>query len=100
MKISHLLRDNGKLILTVPFGKKYRDHFLKSFTWEEIKSLFINTNLDLINENYYKRNQFKYWHNCSRDEARGVSNARSYRGPTGVNCVGCFILQKTKSSRF
>jgi 2-polyprenyl-3-methyl-5-hydroxy-6-metoxy-1,4-benzoquinol methylase len=96
-KMGDLLKPNGKLIVTVPFGKAYEDQFLQSFTYEQITRLFARDDLKLDIEMYFCRHKLKHWQPCSREETITYSNAKIDRGPTGVNCVGCFVWQKKLS---
>lgn len=89
-KLKALLEPAGKLIVTVPCGMEYQDHFLRSFHPEAARTLFSSQGLELLDERYYKRVSFKYWKPCSLTEAAEISNARVHSGITGVNCVGCF----------
>jgi SAM-dependent methyltransferase len=93
-KLSHLLKQGGKIIITVPFGRRYQDRFLRSFSHEEILSLFRSDNLKLITERFYRRTDFKFYEPANVEEAKEVYNSKGYRGPTGVNCVGCFVWEK------
>jgi len=93
-KLSHLLKQGGKIIITVPFGRRYQDGFLRSFTHEEILSLFRSDNLKFITERFYRRSDFKFYEPVKLEEAKEVSNSKMNRGPTGVNCVGCFVWEK------
>ncbi len=93
-KLSHLLKQGGKIIITVPFGRRYQDGFLRSFIHEEILSLFRSDNLKLITERFYRRTDFKFYEPVNVEEAKEVYNSKSHRGPTGVNCVGCFVWEK------
>ncbi len=95
LKLAQLLRNGGSLIITVPIGKKYEDKFLRSFSHEEIYSLFKKFNLELIKYNFYKRTIFKIWEECDLEDTRLISNSAKDRGPTGVNGVGCYIWKKT-----
>ena len=98
-KLASLLVDGGKLIITVPFGQKYSDSFLRSFSREEIAMLFDVDNLNLAVERYFVRTKPKSWEPTTLEKAIAVSNERSMRGPTGVNCVGCFMWQKGNNLR-
>lgn len=96
-KLADLLKRNGKIIVTVPFGQKYEDNFLRSFTYDEILSLFNSSSLKITDALFYCRKKFKFWRQCDLNEASKISNSRLNRGPTGVNCVGCFIWQKNNA---
>ncbi|MFW9773016.1 MAG: class I SAM-dependent methyltransferase, partial [Candidatus Thorarchaeota archaeon] len=69
-KLSKLLKLDGKLIVTVPFGKKYEDDFMRSFTYEEISSLFDQGDLKLIYEEYFFRDNSNNWIRCDLDKAK------------------------------
>lgn len=96
LKLVKLLKNQGKLIVTVPFGKKYENTFLRSFTHEAIISLFSRKNLELIIEAYYYREKLKFWKKCDLEKAKQISNSSKDRGPFGVNCIGCFVWQKVE----
>jgi SAM-dependent methyltransferase len=91
-KLGVLLRLDGKLIVTVPFGRSYADEFLRSFAFAELKTLF--RAFELTDEAYYVRDAFKYWQSSDRKTAASISNAKSVRGKTGVNCVVCLTWKK------
>jgi 2-polyprenyl-3-methyl-5-hydroxy-6-metoxy-1,4-benzoquinol methylase len=93
-KLSELLKPEGSVIITVPFGRKFVNNFYRSFTYDEILSLFKDDKLKLVEEQFYRRKNYKFWSGCSLKEAQSVSNAPKDRGPTGMNCVGCFIWKK------
>lgn len=93
-KLSELLKPGGTIIITVPFGKKFVNNFYRSFTHDEIKSLFKEENLKLAEEQFYRRKHYKYWQKCNLSEALSISNTPEDRGPTGMNCVGCFMWKK------
>lgn len=83
------------MIITVPIGKKYEDKFLRSFSHEEIYSLFRKLNLELIKHNFYKRRKFKIWEECGIEDTKLISNNANDRGPTGINGVGCYLWKKS-----
>jgi len=95
-KLYQLLKPNGKLIATVPFGQEYKNKFYRSFIYDEIQSLFNNTNLKLVDEHFYSRQSFKFWKPCNLEEAKTISNSSKVSGPVGVNCVGCFVWEKIR----
>jgi hypothetical protein len=91
-KLQSLLKPGGKLIATVPFGRPYEDEFLRSLNYVDVLQLF--PDLDLAEQRFYGRMDFKYWRPIELRQARSISNAPDHRGPTGVNCVGCFAWTK------
>ena len=91
-KLTDLLKPGGRLIATVPFGQQYEDEFLRSLNYVDVIQLF--GDLDLTAERFYARQDFKYWRPVDLRQARSISNAPEDRGPTGVNCVGCFVWSK------
>ncbi len=91
-KLQKLLKLDGKIIFTVPIGKSYKDEFLRSFTNDEILKLF--NELKLTNQAFFYRRAYKYWNPCNIESTKNISNARSDRGLTGINCVGCFVFSK------
>ena len=95
-KLYRLLKPNGKLIATVPFGQEYKNNFYRSFTYDDILSLFNNTPLKIIDEHFYSRQSFKFWKPCSLEEAKIISNSSKDSGPVGVNCIGCFVWEKIR----
>lgn len=97
-KLTKLLKIGGKIIITVPFGIEYEDHFQRSFTYEGILSLFDENKLKLTEKQFFQRYQnFRYWKPCSFEKAQSISNARQNKpGYYGVNCIGCFVWQKIK----
>ena len=95
LKLVQLLKKGGSLIITVPVGKKYEDRFLKSFSHEEITSLFSKLNLELIKHTFFRRSKFKIWNECGLGEIKLISNSAEDRGPTGVNGIGCYIWKKS-----
>ncbi|HSE84296.1 MAG TPA: DUF268 domain-containing protein [Thermodesulfobacteriota bacterium] len=96
-KLAGLLKPGGKLIVTVPFGQEYEDEFLRSFTYDSIISLFPREGISLVDERFYYRTNHKFWSPCGIQEAQVISNSKSDRGSTGVNCVGCFAWEKACS---
>ncbi|MFX1588677.1 MAG: class I SAM-dependent methyltransferase [Promethearchaeota archaeon] len=99
IKLTELLKPEGKIIITVPFGKESEDDFERSFSRKEILSLFNHDNMELIKENYYYRNKLKFWYQCDLTTAMTFSNVKEDRGPTGANCVGCFIWKKIEPKK-
>lgn len=93
-KLSELVKPEGLIIITVPFGEKFVNNFYRSFTHDEVRSLFKDKNLKLVEEQYFRRKQYKYWRKCDLEEALSISNTPEDRGLTGMNCVGCFIWKK------
>jgi hypothetical protein len=93
-KLIHLLRPGAKLIVTVPVGQEYQDGFLRSFTCGQIRSLFRSEDIALLDERYYLREHLKFWRPCDCRETRYMSNSKADTGPTGVNCVGCYVWRK------
>lgn len=95
-KLTKLLKVGGKIIITVPFGKKYEDHFQRSFTYKDILSLFDENKLKLTEKQFFQRYyNFRYWKPCSFEKAQTISNAREDKpGYYGVNCIGCFVWHK------
>lgn len=91
-KLTDLLKPGGRLIATVPFGQQYEDEFLRSLNYVDVMQLF--GNLDLEEQRFYGRQDYKYWQPIDLRQARSISNAPEHRGPTGVNCVGCFVWSK------
>ncbi|MFX0075462.1 MAG: class I SAM-dependent methyltransferase [Candidatus Hermodarchaeota archaeon] len=93
-KISKLLKPKGKFIATFPFGQKYEDKFIRTFTSEDIEQIFQYLDITLVEDHYFFREDHKFWRGCTLDEAKKISNAIQDRGPTGVNCIGCFLWRK------
>lgn len=95
-KLTELLKPGGHALVTVPFGIKSQDDFLRSFSYDQIKKLFRAKSMTLTDEYYYCREtkEFKYWKPCTRKEIEKISNVVADRGPTGVNGVGCFVWTK------
>jgi 2-polyprenyl-3-methyl-5-hydroxy-6-metoxy-1,4-benzoquinol methylase len=91
-KLESLLKINGKLIITVPIGKKYEDNFLRVFTPEEINQWY--TEMELIQKKYFYRKKNRFWFPCNGEFAGSLISQQ--KGVTGVNCVGCFCWQKVK----
>lgn len=94
LKLVQLLKNGGSLIVTVPVGMKYEDKFLRSFSHEEIYSLFKKFNLELVQYNFYKRTKLKFWEEIGQDDIKMISNSAEDRSPTGANGVGCYIWKK------
>ncbi|MBD3214337.1 MAG: methyltransferase domain-containing protein, partial [Candidatus Lokiarchaeota archaeon] len=93
-KLVSLLKDGGKLIFTVPVGMRYQDHFLRSFTRDEVINLF-KGHLELVKETYFRRYQnYQYWIRCGKNDIKQVSNDREDCGPFGVNGIGCYVWKK------
>lgn len=88
-RLQDLLKPDGRLLLTVPFGRPYQDDFLRSFSEGEIDQLF--EGLQTEKREFYRRDGHRYWHPCSMERASKVSNEN--RGMHGVNCVGCFDMR-------
>jgi SAM-dependent methyltransferase len=93
-KLSQLLRPNGKLLVTVPFGQPHEDSFLRSFSYSQVNQLFLPTGLVLVDEKYFGRYDWKFWQPISRDKTLSFSNRKPDRGPTGTNCIACFAWQE------
>ncbi|MEX1027951.1 MAG: class I SAM-dependent methyltransferase [Candidatus Paceibacterota bacterium] len=93
-KLYDLLRPQGTLLVTVPCGKPTVDEFLQVFDPCEVTDTFSFENLVLEEMQFFRRHSLREWRPCSCEEARGVSSDPSVRGPTGVNCVGCFKWRK------
>ena len=98
-KLSSILKPGGVLIITVPFGQAYQDKFLRSFTRADVVNLFKSDDINLVDEKYFCRTEFKFWQPCDHQDTVKISNAKSDCGPTGVNCVGCFAWQNAVLSR-
>lgn len=96
-KLEHLLKPGGKLIVTVPIGERREATFFRSFAPNGILSLFSGGSLELIDNRFFCREELKFWHPCSAQQAAATSNSESDRGPSGVNGVGCFAWQKKRS---
>ena len=54
-KVSDLVKIGGKVIFTVPFGLETQDDFMRSFTIDQINSLFTASNMKLAKQKFYKR---------------------------------------------
>lgn len=98
VKMKKLIVEKGKLILTVPTGKPLVDHFMRSFTPDEIEKLVASKGFSLEKSRFFKRKNKKHWVPCSREEILEVSNqqAKRKKGPSGVNGVGCLVFQGNK----
>ena len=93
-KLINLLNENGILLITVPVGKESVDDFLRSFSVKEFTNLFPSDKLKLVDQQFFKRIEFKIWYPCTIDETKSISNSKEDRGRTGVNGLGCFKFQK------
>ena len=95
-KMSTLLVDGGRLILTVPVGKPFTDHFLRSFTPDEIENLPVAKGFSLEKSRYFHRRDNKQWLPCSREETLEISNRKDDRMKVrhGSNGIGCLVFRK------
>jgi SAM-dependent methyltransferase len=100
-KINTLLVDRGRLILTVPVGKPFTDHFLRSFTPDEIENLPVSKGFSLEKGRYYQRRDNKQWFPCSREEILEISNRKDNGTKVrhGSNGIGCLVFRKCYSKQ-
>ena len=95
-KIEHLLKPQGKLILTLPVGKPSIDEFTRSFAPEELKDILKSHRFSLQTEEYYHKDDRFFWKPSSIIDIANISNDTSARksAGSGVNGVGFFVFQK------
>lgn len=91
-KLIELLKLEGKLIITFPIGIESTDDLLHCFSYDEVKEkIFFKFNVD--KEIFYLRDGKTYWHQCSLNEIKKVSNHKSNRN-RGGNSVACYVLSR------
>lgn len=85
-EIHKKLKNNGKLIITLPFGKKFKDKFMRRYDYHSLQNLL--KGFKIIKEEYYIRNKEKtIWTECSREMAK---NTGQENGPhDGLVCLVC-----------
>lgn len=100
-KINKLLVNGGKLILTVPVGKPFTDHFMRFFSPDEIENLPVSMGFSLKKSRYFQRIDNKQWLPCSREEILEISNRKDdgMKARHGSNGIGCLVFQKGSGGR-
>jgi SAM-dependent methyltransferase len=99
-KLYKLLVNEGKLILTVPVGKPFTDHFMRSFTPDEIENLPISMGFSLEKSRFFQRIDHKQWLPCSRVEILEISNQKDdgMKSRHGSNGIGCLVFRKRSAT--
>lgn len=91
-KLHSLLRDQGRMAITVPYGIAHQDGFLRSFDNPGFQQVLRESRFVVDREEFYvKKNSLFY--PADKEEISTISNKPGDRGPTGVNGVGCFLLK-------
>lgn len=88
-KFFELLKRDGILFITVPFGVKHKDSFLRIYNSERIALLL--KNFTIIEKRYFVRNNsMDQWKETIEEKANNIK----YNRLRGVDCVVCIICKK------
>lgn|SRR3989338_5749865 len=86
-EIKRLLKAGGKLIVTVPFGQRHKDEFLRNYDIEALK--FFVSDFKIVKERYFMRNkEMTEWFESTKQEVEKLPYD-AIRGPDGVACLVC-----------
>ncbi len=86
-EIKRKLKDKGLFIVTVPFGKKKKDNFMRVYNYPALKNLVSGFNI--MKEEYYLRSRDKTrWIPATRAIAEKAEYSRM-GGHDGVACLVC-----------
>ena len=87
-KALSILKDKGKIILTVPFGKPVWQDFHQNYNWDKILELtkgskIIHKQTHTLNESYWEQTEPEDMEDIIYDD-------------DGAHGVGCFVMQNEK----
>jgi hypothetical protein len=90
-KFEHILKNSGKLLITMPFAGEYKilpwlDTYEKIYNYKTITTLF--KNWKLIKEEYYIPKSKKNWIKTNRENAEKIHNSNPRSN------LACFIFEK------
>ena len=88
-KALSILKDKGKIILTVPFGKPLWQHYHQNYNWEKLLKLTKGSTI-IEKETFTLRDQSKpfYWEQTEPEDMEDIIFDDRAHG------VGCFVMQK------
>ena len=88
-KALSILKDKGKIILTVPFGKPVWQHYHQNYNWEKLLELTKGSKI-IEKYTYTLRDQSKpfYWEQTKPEDMEDIIYDDRAHG------VGCFVMQK------
>ena len=84
-----ILKDKGKIILTVPFGKPVWQHYHQNYNWEKLLELTKGSTI-IEKQTFTLRDQNKpfYWEQTEPEDMEDIIYDDRAHG------VGCFVMQK------
>lgn len=86
-KALSILKDKGKIILTVPFGKPVWQDFHQNYNWDKL--LELTKGSKIIHKQTYTLNE-SYWEQTEPEDMEDIIYDDRAHG------VGCFIMQNEK----
>ncbi len=84
-KMRQLLRDDGILLLTVPFGRYYECHWFRVYDSSRLRSLLDGFEIEVLE--FYKRINEYVWLPTTSDELENIDSSEFKPRCEGVVCV-------------
>lgn len=94
-EIKRKLKKGGRLLITVPFGKKFKDKLTRIYDSQTLRDLL--KGFKMIKEEYYIRNKEKTtWIKQKKElvEKTGYNGKPGYHGNTTSDGVACLVCEK------